>query len=98
MVISYIVLALSWIIWIYCLLIVINAILSWVPFLANSFVGRLINKIVNPYLKLFRIGPLKRLAYSTGIDISPIVGLFLLYFVQDYAIPWLANVLFKLIG
>lgn len=98
MVISYIVLALSWIIWIYCLLIVINAILSWVPFLANSFVGRLINKIVNPYLKLFRIGPLEKLAYSTGIDISPIVGLFLLYFVQDYAIPWLANVLFKLIG
>ncbi|KRL91345.1 YggT family protein [Lactobacillus kalixensis] len=98
MIVSYIIVGLSWIIWLYCLLIVINAILSWVPFLANSFIGRLISKIVDPYLRLFRVGPLQKLAYSTGIDISPIIGIFLLYFIQDYALPWLANILFRLVG
>lgn len=72
--------------------------MSWLPFLANSTVGQLLNKIVDPYLNLFRKGPIARLAYSTGIDISAVIGIFVLYFIQDYALQWIANILYKLIG
>ncbi|MDF7638813.1 YggT family protein [Lactobacillus sp. ESL0791] len=88
----------NWLIWLYCILIVIDAITSWLPFLSNSVLGRFLHRIVEPYTGLFRKGPLERLAYSTGIDISPIIALFLLYFIQDYALRWLFELLFKLIG
>ncbi|RVU70300.1 MULTISPECIES: YggT family protein [Lactobacillus] len=88
----------SWIIWLYCLLIVIDAIMSWLPFLANSALGRLLDKIVDPYLNLFRKGPIAKLAYSTGIDLSAVIGIFLLYFIQDYALSWIANILYKMVG
>lgn len=51
--------------------------------------GRFLDKVVNPYLNLFRRGPLARLAYSTGIDVSPIIALFILYFVQNYVLIWI---------
>lgn len=60
-------LALTWILWLYSLLIVIDAIMSWLPMLSNSVVGRFLDKVVNPYLNLFRKGPFARLAYSTGM-------------------------------
>ena len=47
-------LALTWILWLYSLLIVIDAIMSWLPMLSNSIVGRFLDKVVNPYLNLFR--------------------------------------------
>ena len=68
-----------WIFWLYSIFIVINAILSWVPALSNSVVGQWIDKVVNPYLNLFRRGPLAKLAFSTGIDFSPILALLVLY-------------------
>ncbi|TSO26171.1 YggT family protein [Lactobacillus sp. LL6] len=86
----------QWIFWLYSLFIVINAILSWVPILNNSVIGEWLNKIVNPYLNLFRKGPLARLAYSTGIDFSPIIALLVLYFVQYYVLRWIFNILFRL--
>lgn len=98
MIIYYILSAISWVIWLYCILLVINAIMSWLPFLANSVIGEWLNKIVDPYLNLFRRGPIEKLAYSTGIDISPVIGIFVLYFIQDYALQWLANILYKLVG
>lgn len=98
MIIYYILSAISWVIWLYCLFIVIDCIMSWLPFLANSVVGQLLNKIVDPYLNLFRKGPIAKLAYSTGIDISAVIGIFVLYFIQDYALQWIANILYKLIG
>lgn len=58
-------LALTWILWLYSLLIVIDAIMSWLPMLSNSVVGKFLDKIVNPYLNLFRRGPFAKLAYST---------------------------------
>ncbi|MDN6653607.1 MAG: YggT family protein, partial [Lactobacillus sp.] len=78
-VIHFIYLALTWILWLYSLFIVIDAILSWLPMLSNSVIGRFLDKIVNPYLSLFRKGPFAKLANSTGIDVSPIIGLFILY-------------------
>ena len=72
--------------------------MSWLPMLSNSVVGRFLDKIVNPYLNLFRRGPFAKLAYSTGIDISPIIGLFILYFVQNYVLIWIFNILLRLVG
>lgn len=86
----------QWIFWLYSLLIVINAILSWVPALNNSVVGQWLDKIVNPYLNWFRRGPLARLAYSTGIDFSPIIALLVLYLVQDYVLVWIFRILFRI--
>ena len=83
MVIYYICNVISYLIWIYSILLVIDAITSWLPFLANSVVGRLLTKISAPYLNLFRRGPLGNLAVSTGIDISPVIGIFILYIIQD---------------
>lgn len=91
-------LALTWILWLYSLLIVIDAIMSWLPMLSNSVVGKFLDKIVNPYLNLFRRGPFAKLAYSTGIDVSPIIALFILYFIQNYVLVWIFNLLLRIIG
>ncbi|AWN33360.1 Cell division membrane protein [Lactobacillus helsingborgensis] len=87
---------LNYAIWIYSIVMVIDAILSWVPSMRDSAVGRIINRIIDPYLNLFRKGPIERLSQTIGIDISFLIGLLLLYFVQDYAIKWLANILFRI--
>lgn len=87
----------TWVIWLYSLFIVIDAILSWLPMLDNTVVGRFLDKVVNPYLNLFRRGPFAKLASSTGIDVSPIIGLFILYFVQNYVLFWLYSFLIKLV-
>lgn len=64
------------------MLIVISAILSWVPALAESIVGVWIDKLVDPFLNLFRKGPIRKLIYGTGIDLSPVVALLVLYVAQ----------------
>lgn len=66
--------------------------------LSNSAIGRFLDKIVNPYLNLFRRGPFARLANSTGIDVSPIIALFILYFVQNYVLIWIFNLLLRAVG
>jgi len=96
--IYYVIYVINWIIWLYCIFIVIDAIMSWVPFLRNSVIGKWLDKIVNPYLNIFRKGPIQKLAYSTGIDLSALIGLLVLYFIQDYALQWIQNILFRLIG
>lgn len=97
-VIRFIYLALTWTLWLYSLFIVIDAILSWVPMLSNSLIGRFLDKIVNPYLNLFKKGSFAKLANSTGIDVSPIIGLFILYFVQNYVLYWIINILLRMLG
>ncbi|WP_419513724.1 YggT family protein [Lactobacillus kimbladii] len=87
---------LDYIIWIYSIIMVIDAILSWVPSLRDSTVGRIIDLLVDPYLNLFRKGPIARLSNATGLDISFLIGLLLLYFVQYYVLKWVANILFRL--
>ncbi|WEV51930.1 YggT family protein [Lactobacillus sp. ESL0731] len=97
-IISYILSAVNWLIWLYSIIMVIDAILSWVPFLRDSAVGRILNRIIDPYLNIFRKGPVQRLSYATGLDLSFLLGLLVLYFVQDYALNWLANILFRVLG
>ena len=62
---------------IYYFMIIGYLILSWFPNARDSFVGRLLSKLVEPYLSPFR-----KIIPSIGfIDLSPIVALIALNFV-----------------
>lgn len=95
-VIYYVLNALNWIIWIYSIVMVIDAIISWLPMLRDSVVGQLLDRLVDPYVNLFRKGPIQTLTNATGLDISFLIGLLLLYFVQDYVLHWIANILLRI--
>ncbi|WEV40590.1 YggT family protein [Lactobacillus sp. ESL0681] len=88
----YILNALEQLIGLYSLIMVFDAIMSWIPFLRDSAVGRLFDKLIDPYLRIFRKGPIQRFSYSTGLDLSFLIGLLLLYFAQDL----LKSILFRL--
>lgn len=53
-------------------------LMSWVPAAQNSAIGRMLEKVCEPYLGIFRkfIPPLGM------IDISPIVAIFMLNFIE----------------
>jgi YggT family protein len=69
---------LNWAFEIYYIMIIVYVFLSWVPSLQASPVGMLLERLVEPYLSVFR-----RFIPPIGmIDISPIVALFALRFVQ----------------
>ncbi|WP_274309385.1 YggT family protein [Solibacillus daqui] len=53
-------------------------LMSWVPALQESAVGRFLEQVCEPYLGFFR----KFIPPIGMIDISPIVGLFVLYFIE----------------
>jgi YggT family protein len=64
---------------IYWWMIIIYVLMSWVPNVRSSFIGEILGKLVEPYLSIFRrfIPPIGGM-----LDISPIVALFVLNFVQ----------------
>jgi YggT family protein len=64
---------------IYFYMVVIYVLMSWLPNLRENFIGELLTKLVEPYLSPFRrfIPPI-----MGTLDISPIVALFVLQFVQ----------------
>lgn len=64
--------------YIYYCMIIAYVLLSWLPNVRDSFVGGLLGKLVEPYLKPFRkiIPPIGGM-----LDISPIIALFALRFV-----------------
>ncbi|WP_276805109.1 YggT family protein [Lactobacillus hominis] len=70
------------VIYIYSLLIVIYTLLTWVPRLLNSTIGRILAKIVEPYLSWFEriIPPI------AGISFAPVVALLVLYLINNYAL------------
>ena len=76
---------------IYYWMIIIYVLMSWVPSIRASFVGKLLGKLVEPYLALFRkiIPPLGGM-----IDISPIVSLFAL----NYAVLGLQSIIIWAFG
>jgi len=65
---------------IYSYMIIIYVLMSWLPSVKESFVGELLGKLVEPYLRPFR-----RLIPPIGgmLDISPIVAYFALGFVAQ---------------
>ncbi|MDT9724353.1 YggT family protein [Xylanibacillus composti] len=64
---------------IYRYMIIGYILLSWIPSARESFIGELLGRFVEPYLAPFRkvIPPIGGM-----IDISPIVALFALFFIQ----------------
>ena len=65
---------------IYSYMIIIYVLMSWLPAVKESFVGELLGKLVEPYLKPFR----KLIPPIGGIlDISPIIAYFALGFVAQ---------------
>ena len=54
-------------------------LMSWVPALQESAVGKFLETVCEPYLGFFR----KFIPPIGMIDISPIVGLFALMFIQQ---------------
>ncbi|WP_010286556.1 YggT family protein [Kurthia massiliensis] len=63
---------------VYSFAIIIYILMSWLPGLQESKFGRILEKIVEPYLSIFR-----KFIPSIGmIDISPIVALLALKFIQ----------------
>ncbi|MCG7407783.1 YggT family protein [Paenibacillus sp. ACRRX] len=75
---------------VYWWLIIIYVLMSWVPNVRSSFIGETIGKLVEPYLGIFRrfIPPLGGM-----IDISPIVALFVLRFVNMGLITVVTSIL-----
>ena len=63
---------------IYQFMIIIYIFMSWVPSVRNSTVGEYLGKLVEPYLGIFR----KFIPPIGMIDISPIVALLLLRYIQ----------------
>lgn len=65
---------------IYFFMVIAYVLLSWLPNARESFVGELLGKMVEPYL-----APFRRIIPPIGgmIDISPIVALFALRFIDD---------------
>lgn len=69
----------GWAFNVYSILIFIYILLSWLPNVQGSPVGQLLARIVEPYLSVFRrfIPPLGM------IDLSPVVALIALRFIQS---------------
>ena len=78
---------------IYSFMIIIYILMSWIPALQESKFGEILAKFVEPYLGIFR-----RFIPPIGmIDISPIVAIFLLNFIQQGAMTVLRYILVALI-
>ncbi|MFC5403074.1 YggT family protein [Cohnella soli] len=65
---------------IYRTLLIIYVLMSWLPSVRESYIGELLGKLVEPYLKPFR-----RIIPPIGgvLDISPIIAFFALWFVAQ---------------
>ena len=64
--------------YVYSLMLVAYILMSWVPAAQNSGIGRMLEKVCEPYLGIFR----KFIPPIGMIDISPIVAIFLLNYIQ----------------
>lgn len=64
--------------YIYSLMLIGYILMSWVPAAQNSAIGRMLAKVCEPYLGIFR----KIIPPIGMIDISPIVAIFLLNYIQ----------------
>lgn len=81
----------NWLFIIYRYMIIIYILMSWLPNARNSWIGETLGKIVEPYLTPFR-----RIIPPIGgmLDISPIVALIALYFVQQGLITVIGFIFF----
>jgi YggT family protein len=83
----------KWLFWLldaYSLVLVIYALMSWIPNLYNTWFGRVIVKISRPYLSLFESLPLR----IAGLDFTILVALIVLQFIQRFIVIVLRGILF----
>lgn len=68
----------------YMWLIIARALISWVNPDPYNPVVQFLNKVTEPVLY-----PVRRLmgAYNTGIDLSPLIVIFIIYFLQNFLVP-----------
>jgi len=64
-------------------------LMSWIPALQDSAVGRFLETVCEPYLGIFR----KFIPPIGMIDISPIIAIFVLRFLQQGVYIVVANIL-----
>lgn len=70
---------------VYSWLIIISALMSWVPIMSRnqnsllSDIAEVLRKITEPYLQLFR----KFMPSFGGVDFSPVIALLVLQIVKD---------------
>ncbi|MEO3947468.1 YggT family protein [Gorillibacterium sp. CAU 1737] len=78
---------------IYSFLVIAYILMSWLPNVRQSRVGEIIGRIVEPYL-----APFRKLIPPIGgmIDISPMLAIFLLYYVY-LGIDYLVILLYKVL-
>ncbi|MFY0517042.1 YggT family protein [Lysinibacillus sp. UGB7] len=63
--------------YVYSFMLIAYILMSWVPAAQNSAIGRMLEKVCEPYLGIFR-----RIIPPIGmIDISPMVAIFLLNYI-----------------
>ncbi|MCM0598787.1 YggT family protein [Periweissella fabalis] len=63
---------------IYTWLIIANALMSWLPGAYQSKLGRIITRLVQPFLDIFRFIPT-----LGGIDFSPLIAIIVLEMAQQ---------------
>ncbi|WP_223875882.1 YggT family protein [Paucilactobacillus kaifaensis] len=90
--IGFIFYALDRLIYFYMMLIVVWALLSWFPGAYQSRLGRLISRLVVPYIRLFDFIPT-----LGGLSFSPLVAILVLSLAQ-YGVAALQSVTYQLIS
>ena len=75
---------------IYRFMLIGYILLSWIPAAQDSAVGRFLAKVCEPYLGFFR----KFIPPIGMIDISPIVALFALRFIQEGLLKVLSYIIY----
>ncbi|WP_125546854.1 YggT family protein [Levilactobacillus lindianensis] len=88
-IVSLIFTALDWLVRAYILLIVVYALLSWLPGAYQSKLGQVITRLVEPFLNYFNFASVGPLGFG------PVVGIIVLTLVQ-YGLRALEIMLFRL--
>ena len=67
---------------VYSIILVIYALMSWIPTLYGTWFGRIIVKVSRPYLSLFENLPL----HFWGLDFSIVIAFIVLKFIQRFIV------------
>ncbi|AJA57720.1 YggT family protein [Lactococcus lactis subsp. lactis] len=67
---------------VYSIILVIYALMSWIPTLYGTCFGRIIVKVSRPYLSLFENLPLQ----FWGLDFSIVIAFIVLKFIQRFIV------------
>lgn len=82
----------------YGYILIATAIISWIPDLAGTQLGRILARITEPYLRLFRrfIPPLR--LGVVMLDLSFIIAVIVYFFIREGIMSVLFNVLSRLVS